>query len=89
MLRTRFAGAAACVALLTGCGALQGLTGESTCDEFNAASIDAQRQVIQDLVVAAEDGNSNPMREGNAVMQITYFCQADGMGQKQLKDIAI
>lgn len=74
---------------LSGCGLAPGLTGASTCTQFNDASVDAQRKVIQKLVVDAENGRSNPMREANAIMQITYTCQSKGAGDVVLSDIAI
>lgn len=89
-LTTRAAIAAAfSLTALGGCGMIAGLNADSTCAEFNAASIDEQRAVIRDLVVAAEDGQSNPLREGNAVMQITYTCQRDSAEDTILGDIAI
>lgn len=75
---------------LSGCGPLtSGLSGQSTCKEFNEAPISEQRQVIMELVTAKEDGRSNPLRESNAVMQITYTCQAPGQDETILSKIAI
>lgn len=74
---------------LIGCSLESGLSADSTCAEFNAASVDEQRAAIQQLVVDAEDGRSNPLREANAVMQITYTCQASGSEETLLGDITI
>lgn len=82
---------AACAALasLSGCGLASGLSAESTCEEFNQAPVQEQRTIIQELVIAKENGRSNPLREANAVMQITYTCQSPGAGDTVLGKIAI
>ena len=74
---------------LVGCGLTTGLSADSTCQEFNDAPVDAQRAIIQDLVVAKEGGRSNPLREANAVMQITYSCQSPGNENTVLSNISI
>jgi hypothetical protein len=74
----------------TGCSALApGLSADSTCEQFNTAPVAEQRQLIAELVQVANGGLSNPLREANAVMQITYTCQSPGQGSHRVGDIAI
>jgi hypothetical protein len=78
-----------CTAGCTGSENEGGLTADSTCAEFNAASIPEQRLLIAEMVREASGGQSNPLREGNAVMQITYVCQEPGQESQRVGDIAI
>jgi hypothetical protein len=75
------------VVALASCSALAGLDADSTCSDFNDASRQQQDEVIVSLVEEAEGGERNPLREGNAVAQISYVCANNP--DTRLGDIAI
>ena len=68
------------------CSALQGLDADSTCDDFNDASVNEQNQVVVELSTEAEGGR-NPLRETNAMFQISSACRNGG--DQRLGDISI
>ncbi len=80
----------AALVALPGCDALgSALSAESTCEDFNEASPQDQSIIVGALVQAAEGGARNPLREANAVMQISYVCGQPGKGSTALGEIAI
>lgn len=69
------------------CSALAGLDADSTCDDFNDASPSEQNEVVIKLSTDAEGGTRNPLRETNALFQISSVCRNGG--DQRLGDIPI
>ncbi len=80
-------GGVAASLILSACSALTGLDASSTCDEFNDASASQQNEVVIELSREAEGGGRNPLRETNALFQISSACRNGG--DRQLGDIPV
>lgn len=83
-----FLATGAAVILVSSCAALQGLDAGSTCADWNDATAEQQNSVVLDLVRDASDGARNPLRETNALFQISSVC-ASGNDDLRLGDISI
>lgn len=73
---------------LGACSMLGGLDTDSTCADWADATAEQQNSVVLELVAQASGGERNPLRETNALFQISSVC-ANGADDIRLGDIEV